>query len=62
MRYEIVGTIPAPGTPLGVVPLPNGKDLAVARFEGGGHKYWLLEQLRERGDIEVLELGEFLPG
>lgn len=29
---------------------------------GGGHKYWLLEQLRERGDIEVLELRGFLPG
>lgn len=28
---------------------------------GGGHKYWLLDQLRERGDIEVLEVGGFLP-
>lgn len=36
VRYEIMGTIPVPGTPLGVVPLPNGKDLAVARFEAGG--------------------------
>ena len=32
----IVGTIPTPGTPLGVVPLPNGQDLAVARFQSGG--------------------------
>ena len=36
VRYEIVGTIPVPGTPLGVIPLPNGKDLAVARFDAGG--------------------------
>ncbi len=36
VRYEIAGTIPTPGTPLGVIPLPNGKDLAVARFEAGG--------------------------
>ena len=35
-RYEIAGTIPVPGTPLGVIPTPNGKDLAVARFEDGG--------------------------
>ena len=36
VRYEIAGTIPVPGTPLGVIPLPNGRDLAVARFEAGG--------------------------
>lgn len=36
VRYEIVGTIPVPGTPLGVIPLPNGKDLAVARFDAAG--------------------------
>jgi YVTN family beta-propeller protein len=36
VRHEIAGAIPAPGTPLGVIPLPNGKDLAVARFEAGG--------------------------
>lgn len=36
VRYEIAGTIPVPGSPLGVVPLPNGKDLAVARFATGG--------------------------
>lgn len=36
VRHEVVGTIPVPGTPLGVIPLPNGKDLAVARFEAGG--------------------------
>lgn len=35
-RYEIVGTIPVPGTPLGVIPLPNKRDLAVARFAAGG--------------------------
>ena len=29
---------------------------------GGGHKYWLLEQLRARDDIELLDLREFLPG
>lgn len=28
---------------------------------GGGHKYWLLERLRERGDIELLDLRGFLP-
>ncbi len=33
---EVVGAIPVSGTPLGVVPLPNGKDLAVARFQEGG--------------------------
>jgi DNA-binding beta-propeller fold protein YncE len=36
VRHEIVGTIAVPGTPLGVIPIPNGKDLAVARFEAGG--------------------------
>ena len=36
VRYEIAGTIPVQGTPLGVIPLPNGKDLAVARFQAGG--------------------------
>ena len=35
-RHQIAGRIPAPGTPLGVIPLPNGKDLAVARFQAGG--------------------------
>ena len=35
-RYEIAGTILVPGTPLGVIPTPNRKDLAVARFEAGG--------------------------
>ena len=29
---------------------------------GGGHKYWLLERLRERPDITLLELADFLPG
>jgi hypothetical protein len=29
---------------------------------GAGHKYWLLEQLRQRDDIEVLEMESFLPG
>ena len=28
---------------------------------GGGHKYWLLERLRERSDIELLDLRGFLP-
>jgi len=36
VRYEIAGTISTPGTPLGVIPTPNGKDLAVARFRGEG--------------------------
>lgn len=36
VRYEIAGTIDVPGTPLGVIALPNRKDLAVARFEAGG--------------------------
>jgi DNA-binding beta-propeller fold protein YncE len=36
VRHESVGTIPVPGTPLGVIPIPNGKDLAVARFVAGG--------------------------
>jgi YVTN family beta-propeller protein len=36
VSYELVGTIPVAGTPLGVIPLPNGKDLAVARFQAGG--------------------------
>jgi YVTN family beta-propeller protein len=36
VRYAIAGTIPVPGTPLGVVPTPNGTDLAVARFQSGG--------------------------
>ncbi len=36
VRHEIVGSIEAPGTPLGVIPLPNGKDIAVARFTEGG--------------------------
>jgi len=35
-RHQIAGHIPTPGTPLGVIPLPNGKDLAVARFQAGG--------------------------
>jgi hypothetical protein len=34
--HSIAGTISVPGTPLGVVPLPNGKDLAVARLQAGG--------------------------
>ncbi len=29
---------------------------------GGGHKYWILEQLRLRGDVELIELGPYLPG
>lgn len=29
---------------------------------GGGHKYWILEQLRRRDDVEILELGPYLPG
>jgi hypothetical protein len=28
---------------------------------GGGHKYWLLERLRERADIELVDLRGFLP-
>ncbi len=28
---------------------------------GGGHKYWLLEQLRLRDDVEVIDLDAFLP-
>lgn len=36
VRREIAGTIPVQGSPLGVVPLPNRTDLAVARFELGG--------------------------
>jgi DNA-binding beta-propeller fold protein YncE len=35
-RHLVWGTIPVPGTPLGVIPVPNGRDLAVARFEQGG--------------------------
>jgi len=36
VTHEVAGTIDVPGTPLGVIPTPNGMDLAVARFEGGG--------------------------
>lgn len=35
-RFEMVGTIPTPASPLGVVPLPNGLDLAVTSFADGG--------------------------
>lgn len=28
---------------------------------GAGHKYWLLEQLRQRDDIDLLDVQEFLP-
>ena len=28
---------------------------------GAGHKYWLLEQLRERDDVRLLDVREFLP-
>ncbi|MDT8370169.1 MAG: hypothetical protein RQ745_13265, partial [Longimicrobiales bacterium] len=34
--FEVVGSIPVPGVPLGVVPTPDGLDLAVARFVAGG--------------------------
>ena len=33
---ELVGTIATPASPLGVVPLPNGLDLAVTSFADGG--------------------------
>ncbi|MDT8340782.1 MAG: YncE family protein [Longimicrobiales bacterium] len=33
---RVVGSIPVPGVPLGVVPTPDGLDLAVARFGAGG--------------------------
>ena len=36
ITLQVVGFIPVPGTPLGVAPTPNGTDLAVARFQGGG--------------------------
>ena len=36
ITFQVVGFIPVPGTPLGVAPTPNGTDLAVARFQGGG--------------------------
>jgi len=36
VSHEVVGVIPTPGTPLGVIPTPNGTDLAVARFQSGG--------------------------
>jgi len=28
---------------------------------GGGHKYWLLEQLRQRPDVRVIDLAGYLP-
>ena len=28
---------------------------------GGGHKYWFLDQLRERDDVELLDIVPFLP-
>jgi hypothetical protein len=45
-------------------------DLAIERHRGArilvtfgaGHKYWLLERLRERDDIELLDVRDFLPG
>ncbi len=36
VRYRVIGTIATPGTPLGVAPMPNRKDLAVTRFQAGG--------------------------
>ena len=51
ITFRVVGFIPAPGTPLGVAPTPNGTDLAVARFQGGGH---------HRGRAE-LQAGDALP-
>ena len=44
-------------------------DAAIRRHRGGrilitfgaGHKYWLLEQLRERDDVRLLDVREFLP-
>lgn len=39
-RFELMGTIPGPASPLGVVPMPNGVDLAVTSFaEGGVHRF-----------------------
>jgi YVTN family beta-propeller protein len=29
---------------------------------GAGHKYWLLEQLRRRDDVEIIDMGPYLPG
>lgn len=34
--FEAVGTIATPPTPLGVIPIPNGQDLAVTSFSDGG--------------------------
>jgi hypothetical protein len=28
---------------------------------GGGHKYWILDALRERDDVELLDVRPFLP-
>jgi len=28
---------------------------------GGGHKYWILERLRDRGDVQLLDMTPFLP-
>jgi hypothetical protein len=28
---------------------------------GGGHKYWLLERLREREDVTLIDLAAYLP-
>lgn len=35
-RFELLGTIEGPASPLGVVPAPNGIDLAVTSFADGG--------------------------
>lgn len=34
--FELIGTIDTPPSPLGVVPIPNGQDLAVTSFVDGG--------------------------
>ena len=49
-HYAIAGTIPVPGTPLGVIPTPNGKDLAVARFRGEGIARYARNGTRLGGD------------
>jgi hypothetical protein len=43
----------------GVIERHPGKRILITF--GAGHKYWFLEKLQQRSDIDILDLRSFLP-
>jgi len=53
VNFSLLRKIPAPNVPLGVVPLADGRSLAVSQFAGDALRRIELQQQRETGRLDV---------